>query len=554
MAPDKKNPQALAAALLCGLGTALLFILPISNPDLFWHLGAAKKIFADMAFPRADWLSHTMRGEPWANFEWLTQIIWFAHYKLAGYWGLWALKVALYTSCAVVLWRGLELYTQRLEPRGIALIVWALSIMPANDLRPENFSLLFFLSLWFALERRRLRKGKGSAWLIPPLFALWGNLHAGFVYGLVLLGLFALGELIRSRGKQKTLVYVGLACAVAPLLNPYGYQVYAVPLQHAAELGQLQEYLKEWQSASVLSVWLWPFWTLLAASFAVVLHRYIKKRDIPGEHLAALVLFSLSGVSHVRTSVYFSCIAVPIVAAALRLKGGAAKAAIAMVFAGAYAYLLTLALQPLKDFSPFSPRFVPVGATQFLSRQRGVLGGKKLFNPWHWGGFLSWQLYPDYPVFYDGRYIFHSLLKPYHEAARDPKTYQEYFKANGVEVALLRVSEQYVQMPIETKKGKSLVKRPFYLFYLPKSQWALVYWDTKALVFVRRENVDAAWLADHEYRWFRPQDREAVVHLLADGHIRPEVLAAEMGRYAGINPRISRGAKEWLDHLMRGAP
>jgi hypothetical protein len=43
---------------------------------------------------------------------------------------------------------------------------------------------------------------------------------------------------------------------------------------------------------------------------------------------------------------------------------------------------------------------MPVRAVDYLRQVRPV---GQLYNPYEWGGFLSWHLYPDYPGFIDGR-------------------------------------------------------------------------------------------------------------------------------------------------------
>ena len=42
----------------------------------------------------------------------------------------------------------------------------------------------------------------------------------------------------------------------------------------------------------------------------------------------------------------------------------------------------------------------PAGATAFISTQRPPA---QMLNHYNWGGYFIWKLYPDYPVFIDGR-------------------------------------------------------------------------------------------------------------------------------------------------------
>ena len=76
------------------------YLVPIANPDLFWHLSAARWMAAHHAVPRADWLSLSMSGAPWLDFEWLSQLVFGAFYKLGGFFGLWLLK----GICLLAVW------------------------------------------------------------------------------------------------------------------------------------------------------------------------------------------------------------------------------------------------------------------------------------------------------------------------------------------------------------------------------------------------------------------------------------------------------------------
>ena len=81
------------------LAAALVVLLPIGDPDLWWHLSAGRFIFEHAALPRADWLSYTMAGKAWADFEWLGEIVFYSAYELGGLKFLYVLKICLlYTS------------------------------------------------------------------------------------------------------------------------------------------------------------------------------------------------------------------------------------------------------------------------------------------------------------------------------------------------------------------------------------------------------------------------------------------------------------------------
>jgi hypothetical protein len=79
---------------------------------------------------------------------------------------------------------------------------------------------------------------------------------------------------------------------------------------------------------------------------------------------------------------------------------------------------------------------------------------------------------------------------------------------------------------------RETLSRPWYASYLPRSRWALAYWDEQALLFVDRAKVPAAWLAAHECKWVRPGDGEALAAALAHGLAKAAEVEAERARCA----------------------
>ncbi|MBI2362717.1 MAG: hypothetical protein HYV15_04975, partial [Elusimicrobia bacterium] len=239
-------------SLVCLAAALSLFALPLANPDLFWHLSAGRWMAEHGALPRADWLSHTRAGAPWSDFEWLPQLLYHAVHRAGGMAGLFALKAGLMCAVSAALWRGLGLYGAGPLGRALGVLGWALASPAANDLRPENFSVLFFILLLTGLERRR-REGReawaaGALAAVFLLLAVWANLHAGFVYGLALLALY--GGAAAWRRRRILPLGAVAAGAAGSLVNPFGAGVYSVTLGHWAELGELTRYIREWQGGA----------------------------------------------------------------------------------------------------------------------------------------------------------------------------------------------------------------------------------------------------------------------------------------------------------------
>ena len=67
--PRSGAPSRLAAIAVLALAAVFAF-RRIDDFDTWWHRAAGRWIVQHGAIPRADVLSHTVRGHPWTNLEW----------------------------------------------------------------------------------------------------------------------------------------------------------------------------------------------------------------------------------------------------------------------------------------------------------------------------------------------------------------------------------------------------------------------------------------------------------------------------------------------------
>jgi hypothetical protein len=148
-------------------------------------------------------------------------------------------------------------------------------------------------TLWIA--ESYLRSGGRRLWLLPPLFLLWANLHAGFIAGIGFLAVVVVVETIKRRWSIGTVasrpritalaVAVG-ASALAACVNPYGPWLFVF----AATTGATERAkgIIEWQSPNFADPTMWVLLALLL-TFAVLtvtvlarpsLRRHFDLRDL----------------------------------------------------------------------------------------------------------------------------------------------------------------------------------------------------------------------------------------------------------------------------------
>ncbi len=574
---DKERLQKIT--WFAGFALALsAFFLPIINPDIFWHFSAARYMTEHLAVPRADFLSWTMQGREWVDFEWLSQLILYGLYKCGGFRLLLLFKGALLAATVVVSWRtaalsaALSAREQRIgepdinlkpgvsnqkAPAWLYMPFFAAGIITNSDLRPENFSLLFFALLLYRLERERLKGAPEfnlrAGVLAAVFFALWTNLHAGYLYGLALLLIYFLGGLagaalpfiygrsagLKTGGYTAYLKYAVIGLA-ATLVNPYGWNIYSVILNHQKYIDLLQEYIQEWNTFDLTNLYQAPYIIALAGVFGLLLWRFVRTRKIVYEHFGALLFFAYESSSHARHIPFFTMTALPYFVAMTGGAGGRAKKYLLPALKGAA--LLAILLY----YNAFVWTQYTGGATLFASSSEGVadflnankagLSGLRLFNYWGWGGFLGYRLYPDYKVFIDGRYLFHEKLLEAVSLGITPEKWKSFTDEYKLDLMVIKLDNNKVSTKRKLPDGREIVLwRPAYLFYLPKKDWAVIYWDYRAAVLVRRGAVSPAWLSGMEYSYFRPADSGNIVLPLLEGEIRLSELDREIRSYLRNN-------------------
>ena len=222
----------LASGLLGGaailVGAAAWFHPDLNGSDLWWHLASGRYIWQHHEIPLTDPFSHTANAQPWMNHSWLWGWTFWAAYRVHADLAAWTNLALLVVLFSLVAWKARRISRSWLAA-GAATWLAAATCHWFLDVRPHVVTLLFSALLLATLEWRR------APWLWPPLLALWANLHAGFVFGLGLLGLHVLLQSIEAHRRRLPIpraAWASLVCAaLAAGLNPWGFAIYGVVLQ-----------------------------------------------------------------------------------------------------------------------------------------------------------------------------------------------------------------------------------------------------------------------------------------------------------------------------------
>jgi hypothetical protein len=400
---------------------AASLILLNRDGDLPRHIAVGKVMLASHSLVRQDFFSHTAYGQPFLAYEWLSQLIFAAVYGWAGLDAV-AVLTAVFTAWAYALIAGF-LIRRRVAVDLVLVTVIAAAVVGMADwaARPHAFSFAASAVLLCLLEpggRKRLLS-------FIPLFALWANLHPGFLFGLGILGLATVGDLFEAihgedrRTWWRAARYHGAALGlgtVATLLNPNGIALHLHSLGHLGNADVIPE-IMEFTSPN--------FHTAEGVVFLGALLLIIAAIAVGRTRLAMptlLILLATVALSlHSRRYIaLFGIVTLPLIALALtddwqrsvpRVIRGPAEALAQgdrLARRGMFGLALVgmLGLAVVNDHgsrgryvaTEFSPRVFPVDAVNF-ARKTGVAGN--LYNEYMWGGYIA-LLWPEQRVFIDG--------------------------------------------------------------------------------------------------------------------------------------------------------
>jgi hypothetical protein len=391
-----------------------------ADPDLWMHVLTGREIVHSGQIPTRDFYSYSAAGLLWRNHEWLAQAALALFYDELGVFGLKMLKLGCVAIGTLALAGGISRTRAPLRVQRLVLLAAISGCLGQIQFRPQLFTFAF-LSILMAALAREVYQRPARLWLLVPLFALWSNLHGGFIVGLAALSVFSITSFVRewwterrmSRSAQITLI--ATACGLATLLNPFGLQLW-FNVFHSVLDQPIKGVIADWVSLPTIILYdlnVAPLGLLeyvvpigLFLVFAVLLFAYPETDDAP--LVVISVVFIAAAIFSAR-NIAFAVVALTIPMArrfglALEKRdstGGTYEEAapVSPVLVLLAALLIAVTAGEFSNrLKPWEP--LPAGAVAFMQEHR--LHGNVL-NDLGWGGYLAWHGYPQSRIFIDGR-------------------------------------------------------------------------------------------------------------------------------------------------------
>jgi hypothetical protein len=435
--------------------------------DTARHLRHGATILAERGVIRRDPFSFTRPGAPYVSFEYGAQVLLALAERAAGLAGVVALGASL-AALAVAL--TLRFMLRRgVEPAAAYLVSAVGAVLLATHwmARPHLFTFVLLALLLELLDRPK----PPAPWLLFGVFVLWANLHGGWVFGMALLGAYAIG---------RRAWWMLPVAALATVMTPYGLDGPRHLFAHLGDRALLRE-ANEFKPPTFTDAGSIVF--LLATTGAAIGFARLKPR-VPLPHVVAMLGFTLGGFLARRNIPLVALTALPLAMLHLdpllrrlpeppNFRRSFGDAAHGSWRAGALGALVVWVAAfvghaggPRLLPSTFDPAVFPVGAVSAL---RATGRAPRLLNEYTWGGYVLWAA-PGQRVFIDPGADFYglALALDYLRVWEVQPGWREVLCRFDVNAALLPAG-----VPLADSLGRS-------------EDWTLAYADRTAVLLVKR--------------------------------------------------------------------
>ncbi len=487
---NDKNPIFLLTLLL--LACFLSIYSNYADLDL-WHRLMVGSIFFNTGggILYHDIFSYMPVKPLWVDHEWGSGVVFYFLRHYFGDAGLLLLKASSFFGVLALIWQANKLVSPKaFHNRFLFYFISAWGLFPAYlyTVRCHVFT-YFFFTLWVLVLEKMRRGESGLLWIFPLTMIFWVNLHGGFVAGLGLMGIYAVGEVLNKKNPMRILTALGFTLPVT-LLNPYGVEYWKYIIEAVT---MPRPYITEWQSLDfsgslhlLLGFKLLLLFTVLGWGYHWVQKDKGQKWDWVA--IGLLIITFCLGVRHIRHTVFF------VITASIFSFGlfelffaacfGEYLAKFQSLFSKKKLALLSFTRSAFLFLFLFigfiygcfytslslkiDDTWLPVKAVEHMKKS-GIKGN--LLVSFNWGSYAMYELYPQCLVSMDGRYEETYTNETYLEI------YNFFYHKEGWREVLENYPHDIILIHVKSKTYKELMKM---------EDWEKTYQDEMAAIFVSR--------------------------------------------------------------------
>ena len=228
----------------------------LRDGDTGYHIRTGEFIIQNWTIPQRDIFSFRSPPIPWTAHEWLSEIIMAVVHRVSGLTGTVIFFSFIIATTYFLLFRMLRQESPDILLGALIVCFAAVSSTPHWLARPHIFSLALTV-IWYHLLNDFQYRQKNRLFLLPFLILIWVNLHGGYIVGIVLLGIYVVGNLLawitnrepnaeRFLQNFKSLLLIMIVCILVSTINPQGYHILLFPFKVTSDrflMDHVQEFL-----------------------------------------------------------------------------------------------------------------------------------------------------------------------------------------------------------------------------------------------------------------------------------------------------------------------
>jgi hypothetical protein len=447
-------------------------------------------ILRTRTIPKHDIFSFISPPLPWTAHEWLSEVIMALVHQTFGLTG-----IVVVFSLVISLTSLLLFQFVRTNKADILLTLFVVGLVTISAslhwlARPHLFS-LFLTVVWYHLLDSYHYRDKNVLYWLPLLMLLWVNLHGGFMFGFMLLGVYLLGNLKEfifpthqakeiSKKKLTRLASTSAVCLLCSLINPYGYHILLFPFKFMSDnflMSNVLEFLSPNFHGAL------PFKYLFLLTIAALAVSAVPLNVIEA---TLTVLLSYMALYSARYIPLFAVIVAPILLRQMETIFGNAEGTLIRFLkarsenitaidkslrGGVWPVIAIVSVYILATNGyiqyGFDESKMPVAAVEFLKKEH--LKGNMFSND-EFGDYMIYAAWPEYKVFIDGRSDMYGRTwgSQYLKVVRVQPDWEKVIEKNNIAWVLGSTNSSLSSILLE------------------KKSWHLVYADTVANIFVKK--------------------------------------------------------------------
>ena len=449
--------------------------------DLPRHLLMGQQILLTKSVPTTELFIHPYLGRHYVTHEWLADVFFFGMYSAAGLKGIVLFSAIALASTFFLIY---QYVSTRFQNRlgAFILVTWGALATSLNwATRPHLFSMLF-LAIWLIWADKLRRGEKISIWIFPAFMVLWSNTHGVFIAGILVLFAYSVGWVVdflldkNSVNKEagKNLWLALILSALASLLNPGGSGSW----QSILGFVNNQYLMSRMLEANPPNFQMPEMRVLLGLIVISIFLLAIKKEKLSSGQGLLLAGFTAMSLIAFRNVHLYGIVAPFVLSATLSISNdipflfrlenslGRIESQIKGVFwviASTVIFSVLILTSTIADkLYQFDSEVFPVEAVKWLQEnpQEG-----KMFNYLNWGGYITFNLYPEQLAFVD------SVADVTGEVTMEYETVIELLP--GWEGIFQQYDIQWVIIPPDSPLSDTLID---------KSHWKILYEDETAII------------------------------------------------------------------------